>query len=815
MITDLKYAFRTLWKRPGFTIVAIITLALGIGTSTAIFSVLEAVLLRPFPYPHQERIVEVREFTENGRGMRFTEPNFFDLKGQSRSFEALAQYSAFPSAVAGGSEPVRTNVASASEEFFRVLGVSPVVGRVFGASAGTADRQVVVVSYGFWKRLLGGRRDLEGMSLRMVDRSFSVIGVLPPDAGLPPDTDVWFPQEIFPPNLSRTSHNSYVVGRLKADVKPEQAAAEVTAIGRQLKEKHGTETDAYSFGITPLRERYVKDIRGVLAVLSAAVGLLLVIACSNVANLLLVRANARRKEVALRATLGASRAQLARQFIAESLLLTLVSGAAGVLVAFWSVDLIVRLYSGNLPRVGAVGVNNIVLLFALALSLLLGVILGLVPAFHNSHRQLQADLQEAGRGQSTSGAGTRVRNFLIVAQVALTLLLLVGAGLLGRSFQRLLEVRPGFEPENAVAMTVVRSFTDDAGAGRRNAQLYQDLIARLATLPGVLEVGGINALPMSGAGANGTFLIQEGGAPAKTVPELIEQLSAFRAAGRTSDADFRVASGGYFAAMKIPLRQGRVFRESDGPDAPHVAVISESLAQKYWPNGDALGRQIQFGNMDGDLHLLNVIGIAADVHDQALNVEARPTVYVHYLQRPLSAYEFSVVLRAQGDSASLIAAMRREAQALDPEMPTKFRRVEELVAASLDNRRFSMVMLAMFAGAALLLAMVGLYGVMAYITAQRTQEIGIRMALGAQRIDIVRMIFRQSFTLVIAGVVLGILGSVALTRLLGSMLYGVQATDLTTYAAVVGVLIVAAALASFIPARRAMKVDPMVALRYE
>ncbi len=814
-MNDLKYAFRTLLKSPAFTLVAILTLALGIGTSTAIFSVLEAVLLRPLPYPHQERIVEVRELAENGRGMRFTEPNFFDLKAQSRSFEALAQYSWSPTAVAGGSEPVRVNVADASEEFFRVLGITPVVGRVFGSATDANNRQVAVVSYGFWKRLLGGRNDLEGMTLRFSDRSFSVIGVLPAEVGLPPDADVWFPQELFPPNLSRTSHNSYVLARLKPDVTPEQAQAEVGAIGRQLKERYGTETDAFSFGITPLRERYVKDIRSVLAVLAAAVGVLLVIASSNVANLLLVRANARRKEVALRAALGASRVQLAQQFVAESLLLTLLAGSVGVLVAVWGVDLIVRIYAGNLPGVGAIGVNGTVLLFALVLSLFLGVILGLVPVFNNSRRLLQSDLQEAGRGQSASRAGTRVRNLLIVGQVALTLMLLVGAGLLGRSFQRLLEVRPGFEPENAVAMTVVRSYSNDAAAVRHNAQLYQELLAHLAALPGAIDVGGINALPMSGSGANGTFLIQGGGPPAKTMPELIEQFSAFRAAGRESDADFRVASGGYFAAMRIPLRQGRTFRESDGPDAPHVAVISETLARKYWPKGDALGKQIQFGNMDGDLHLLNVIGIAADVHDESLNAAPRPTVYVHYLQRPMAAYEFSIVLRAQGDSANLIAAMRREAHTLDPEMPTKFRRVEELVAASLDNRRFSMVMLSMFAGAALLLAMVGLYGVMAYITAQRTQEIGIRMALGAQRSDMLGMIFRQSFTLVLGGVAVGILASVALTRLLGTMLYGVQATDVVTYGGVVGLLVVAAALASYVPARRAMKVDPMVALRYE
>ena len=812
-MNDLRYALRSLLKRPGFTVVAIVTLALGIGAATAIFSVLEAVLLRPLPYPQQDRVVEVRELNENGRGMRFTEPNFFDLRERSRSFEALAQYSAAPSAVAGGTEPVRTNVAGASAEFFRVLGVAPVIGRSFDGE--TTNRQVAVVSHGFWKRLLGARRELEGTSLRFANRSFAVIGVLPSDAAFPPDVDVWYPHELHPPNLSRTSHNSYVIGRLKPNVPPELARTEVAAIGRQLKSEHGTETDAFSFGITALRERYVKDIRGVLLVLCAAVGLLLVIASSNVANLLLVRVSARRKEVALRAALGASRAQLARQFITESLLLTLMAGAAGLLVSVWGVGAIVRLYAGDLPQVGAIGVNSTVLLFALAISLLLGLVLGIVPTLYTSRNQLQADLQEAGRGQSSSRSSTRVRNFLIVAQVALTLVLLVGAGLLGRSFQRLLDVRPGFETENAVAMTVARSYSADPAVVRQNAQLYQQLLTRLAALPGVLEIGGINALPMSGFGGNGTFLIQEGGAAAQTMPELVAQLSAFRAAGRSSDADYRVASGGYFDAMRIPLRQGRTFSESDGPDAPHVAVISESLARKYWPNADALGKQIQFGNMDGDLHLLNVVGIAADVHDNGLHVDPRPAVYVHYLQRPLAAYEFSMVLRAHGDSANLIAAMRREAHAVDPELPLKFRRVEELVAASLDNRRFSMVMLGAFAGSALVLAMVGLYGIMAYIAGERTAEFGIRMAVGAQRGDILRLVLRQSFTLVSLGVVVGVVAALGGRRLLGAFLYGVSGTDFLTYAAVVLLLGAAALLASYLPARRAMKVDPIVALRHE
>jgi putative ABC transport system permease protein len=815
MITDLKFAFRSLVKRPGFTLVAILTLALGIGASTAIFSVLDATLLRPLPYPNQERIVELRELDETGRGMSFAQPNFDDLRARSHSFDALSQYGTWPQAVAGGSEPVRTNACAVSGDFFRVLGVTPILGRFFSSDSLVANKEIAVVSYGYWQRFLGGRTTLEGTALRFGNHSFAVIGVLPAETDFPPNVDVWYPSEIFPPNTSRTAHNWRVAGRLKPAVSLEQARSEIGAIGRQLKLEQGTLTDAASFGLTPLRERLVKDVRGVLLVVCGAVAVLLLIACSNVANLLLVRATARRQEMAVRAALGASRWRLARQFLTETVLLTLAAGALGVLFAFWSVDLIIGAYHGNLPRVGQIGVNTTVLLFTLGVSLLAGLVLGLVPAFSSSHRQLQNDLQSAGRGKSTSRSSARFRNVLIVAQVALTLMLLIGAGLLGRSFQRLMAVDPGFKTESAVAMTVSMPDPEEPAAQRRLALFYQQLIERLSALPGIIAVGGASSLPMSGMGGNGTFIIEDGVKPAQTMAALVEQLNALSGSEKTGDAEFRVSSSGYFAAMGIPLVRGRLFQESDGPDSPHAALISESLARRYWPNEESIGKQIQFGNMDGDVRLLHVVGIVGDVRDEGLDAEARPTVYVNYFQRPAAASQFSIVLRGHGNAAAFTSAMRREARAMNPEMPAKFQTVREIVSASLDNRRFSMVMLGVFAASALALAMVGLYGVMAYITSERTHEIGIRMALGAQQFDMLRMILRQSFTLVLTGVALGILASIGLARLLGALLYGVPATDALTYAAVVGLLIVAAALASYVPARRAMKVDPTVALRYE
>ncbi len=814
MFSELRFAGRSLLKRPGFTFVAIITLALGIGASSAIFSVVDAVLLRPLPYPQQERIVELRELDETGRGMPVAEANVHDLQRQAHSFEAIARYGAGMDAVAGGSEPVRTTTCAASPDFFRVLGVQPLLGRFFSPTENAEESQSVVVSYGFWKSSLGGRTDLEGVTLRLEDHSFSVIGVLPPGVEFPPNVDVWFPASTYPPVASRTAHNWSVMARLRAGVSMAQAQAEVAAIGQQLKREYGNQIDASSFGLTPLRERMVKDVRGLLWVLCGAVGLLLVIACSNVANLLLVRATTRRKEIALRAALGASRWQLTRQFLAETLLLTFVAGALGVLVAYWGVSLIVGLYHGNLPRVGTIGVDTTVLIFALAVSLVVGGLLGLVPSLHVSNRKLQADLQEGARS-SAGGSSSRIRNSLIVAQVALTLMLLVGAGLLGRSFQRLLEVNPGFQPESAVAMTISQPDPETPSAQRHLARFYQQLLDRLRALPGAIGAGGINALPMSGDGANGSFIIETGGETAKSADELEKEFSALAGTPRLRDAEFRVASEGYFSTMHIPLVRGRFFTASDGPDAPEVALVSQALVRRYWPNEDPIGKEIQFGNMDGDPRLLHVVGVVGDVRDDGLDAEPRPTVYVNFFQRPRAAAQFSIVLRSQVDAASLIASMRREARALDPEMPTEFQTLEQVVSSSLDNRRFSMVMLAVFAGAALLLAMVGLYGIMAYITSQRTREIGIRMALGAQRGDMLGLVLRQSFALVSGGIALGILCALGGTRLLGSLLYGIGAADVATYLLVIVLLGAAALIASLVPARRAMRVNPTEALRSE
>jgi putative ABC transport system permease protein len=839
MKAEFRCAGRQLVKNPGFTFIAVITLALGIGSSTALFSVVDAILLRPLPYPHPERIVELRELDEKGDGMSFAEPNFEDLHRMSRSFAALAKYNPGQGAVAGGIEPIRTTVSPISPDFFQVLDAKPFLGR-FPISAPVAavydrrpahdntgsavtDRRdkesesdegpVAVVSYGFWKRSLGGRAGLEGTTLRLEGHSFAVIGVLPPGLEFPPNVEVWFSDSIYPKNPYRTGHGWSVAGRLREGVSAEQARAEIAAIGQQLKREQGTLTDAFSFGLMPLRERMVKNIRPLLLVLCGAVGLLLVIAFSNVANLLLVRTNVRRKEIALRAALGASSWQLTRQFLAETLLLTGVAGGLGVLFAYWGVALILSLYHGDLPRIGGIGVDSRVLVFTLGVCVLAGVFLGLVPSLHASRHQLHADLQEA-RG-SSGLSRTRFRNWLIVLQVALTLVLLVGAGLLCRSFQRLLEVTPGFQPESTVAMSVSQPDPATPTDQHRLAQFYQRLLDRLHQLPGAIATGGITALPLTDDGVSGTFLVENGLHSAQTMDELVKQYSDLAGSPRLHDAEFRVASADYFSTMRIPLLRGRFFESSDGPDSQQVALVSQELVRRYWPNEDPIGKQLQFGGMDGDLHLLHVVGVVGDVRDDGLDVKPSPTVYVNYLQRPRYTRQFSVVLRARGDPASLIASMRQEARTQDPAMPTQFRTLEQLLSASLDNRRFSMMMLGVFSLAALVLAMIGLYGILSYICSQRTMEIGIRMALGAQRADMLRLILRQSLVLVGAGIVAGVILTAGATRLLTAMLYGVGPTDFLTYGGVIALLLLAALLASYFPAHRAARVDPMVALRYE
>jgi predicted permease len=807
---DLRYAARNLATRPAVALASILSLALGIGASVAIFSIVDAVLMRPLAYPDAARIVELKEVSAKRPRMPVAEPNYTDVRARNHSLEAIAEYSGGSAAtmtttIVGGSEPVRAPVYAVSGDFFHVLGVAPMVGRPFLPEELKSGAAAAIVSYGFWQRLLGAKTDLTGTTLRIENHSVPVVGVLPPNLGYPKGAEVWVPREMFPPDTARTAHNWGVIAKLRPGVTLDAARADISAIGHQLKQENGEGTDASDLALIPLQNYLVGNVQPALLAILAAVGFLLLVASTNVANLRLAQMTARQKEFAVRAALGAGRLRLAQQFLTENLVLALMGGAGGVLLSFFVVDLILKLNQGDLPRADEIGVNSRALFFALALSLLIALMLGLVSLLQFSRSDLQPGLKESARGQTANIAGRRLRSFFVVAQVSLTLMLLIGAGLLGRSFVQLLRVDPGFHRESAVVMSLSLPLNDEKDAQqphalfyfqqRRNALFYQQLLERFGHLPGVVAVGGINGLPMSDVGADGTFLIDND-------------------RSRPGHAEYRLTSSGYFAAMGIPVLRGRLFGASDDPSAPPVAVISQTLAQKYFPDVDPIGRMIQFGNMDGDLRLIEIVGVVGDVHEYGLDKLTAATVYANAFQRPQASSLF-VIVRAQSDPATLISSMRQETRALNPETPTTFRTLSDVYSSSLDARRFSLVIFGVFAAVTLILATLGLYSVISYSVAQRTQEIGIRRALGAQNRDVLRLVMNRGMALTLCGVAVGLAGSWALTRLMASILFGVSAHDPATFAAVPLLLAVVGLVACLVPARRATKVDPLVALRYE
>jgi len=655
-----------------------------------------------------------------------------------------------------------------------------------------------------------------------MDQNVTVVGVMPASFAFPPNTEVWVPREMFPEETSRSGHNWRVVARLRPNAGIQQARAEVSAIGKQLKQEFGKDMDAVDFTAVPQQEYVVGNVRRPLLMIFVAVGFLLAVACANVANLVLAQVTARQREFAVRSALGATRMRLARQFVTENLLLALAAGALGVLLSFWGVDLLLGLNQHSLPRISEIGVNARAITFALGLSLLITAVLGFVPLIRFSTRDLETSLRETGSG-ARGYAGRHLRSLLVVAQMALTLILLVGAGLLGKSFYRLLRTDPGFRTEGAVAMELslpsprmdeprykqfmesYQRLKDKGIAPEPNTQLsveeerqrlfQRQLLERLSATPGVFASGSINRLPLTGGGADGTFFINNNPA-------------------RKGQSDYRLASAGYFTAMRIPLLRGRTFESSDQPNSPNAAVISQAVAQKYWPNEDPIGQTIQFGNMDGDLRLLHIVGVVGDVHDYGVDVPVVPTIYGNALQR-LPSSSLTVVMRGQGEPSSFIPVMREAVRSLDPQLPLKFRTLDQVFSSSLDQRRFSLVIFGVFGTTALLLAAMGIYGVTSYAVAQRTQEIGLRMALGAQASDVLKLVLRNGMTLAFIGAAIGLAGAYALTRVMSSLLFEVVPTDLATFTTVSVGLIVVALLACFIPARRATKVDPLVALRYE
>jgi putative ABC transport system permease protein len=820
LLRELRYGLRILTKSRGFAAIAVLTLALGIGASTAIFSVVDAVLLRALPYPNPQQIVRVWEQAPDGHGMQLADPNFEDFRTQNNTFAYLAEYAELLRSVSGGSEPVRVQIAEVTSGFFEALGVAPFRGRAFAPEEQRLPgTPAAIVSYSYWQRYLGGATDLSKFHLSMEGTVYPVIGVMPEGFDFPAGVAAWIPRE-FPLLRSRTAHGPNCLGRVRDGITVAQARANLSTIARRIKDQYGKEVDLNAAAVVPLADAMVGDVRSALLTLLAAVGLLLLVACANVAGLLLARNSARSKELAVRVALGAGRGRLMQQFLAESFSLSLAGGVLGILLAAWAVRILPAILPADLPRQQGIAINTSVLLFALAAIAAVAVSLGLFAAWRAAQGDLQEALTSGSRSFTGSGASQRFRGFVVIGEIATTLVILIGAGLLGRSFLRLIDTSPGFLHQNLITMEFLPAnpqgvFTMDQSAVARQVHLIEDISARLRTIPGVESVGLAGAMPVAAGDnlADGSFLILNGRKPPANFDEWNSMSQNPSQVGR---ALYCVAGDEYFRTLGIPVIRGRMFGEQDSWSSPHVAVISESLARQRWPNQDPIGQVIEFGNMDGNLKPLTIVGIAGDVRAQGLDFPPSPVIYVDYRQRGFNINsQPTFLMRSAVPVGAIVSAARGIFHDLAPDAPVKFSTFADEMGGWLADRRFLLLLVGLFAAVALALAAVGIYGVVAFSVTRRTQEIGIRMALGAQRSDVLRLIVGEGARLAVSGVAIGIAASVAITRLLSSLLFGVSPTDPMTFAGVAVLLSLVALLASYIPARRAMRLDPNTALRHE
>ncbi len=806
MITDLRYAIRQLLKSPGFAAVAILTLALGIGANTAIFSVVDAVLFHPLAFKEPSRLMAIWETNEqpgaeaNHRN-EVAKGNFYDWRAQNQVFEQIAALTYGSFNLTGVDQPERVQGAAVSFNYFDTLGVQPAVGRSFRAEEEKADApRVALISDSFWQRSFGGDKNLVGTTRTFNGEPFTIAGIMPREfevqfpANLP--VEFWTPLRRGAGDDDRIAHYIYVLGRLKQGISLEQAQAGMNVIARQLRQQYPESNAAAGVNIIPLHRQLVGDVQPYLYLLFAAVGFVLLIACANVANLMLARLASRRKEIAVRLALGAGRGRLIRQLLTESLLLSAIGGALGLLLAVWGIDVLRGIAPADLPRLSEIALSGPVFSWTLGLLLFTGIISGLAPALQASRPDLNRSLQESGR-TSVGPSRSRLSRLLVISEIALALLLLTGAGLMIRSSTRLQEVNPGFEPKNLLTLNISLPRQKYPETQAANV-FFANLLERIGQLPGVLGVGGVDPLPMTGSDSSSSILIE--GQP--IVPQ-----------AERASAGNRLVTAGYFAAMKIPLLEGRALTVQDRAETPPVLVVNESFARRFFPGQGALGKRIGLED-DGKLRWAEIIGVVGNVKHQKLDAEIKPEMFESYLQSPRRF--MTVVVRTASEPTAMVGAIREQVLALDRNQPVfEIETMEKRVAESVARSRFVMLLLGIFATLALTLAAVGIYGVMAYSVSLRRKEIGIRMALGARKGQVVRLVVREGMVLAGIGLAFGIIVSVGLTRIIASLLFGIGPTDPITLASVSLVLGGVAFLACCIPARRASGVDPIVALRSE
>ena len=803
LLADLRYALRTLRRSPGFTAVAVLTLALGIGANTAIFSVVNAVLLRPLPFHDPDRLVLLWERSPQLEFMTVAYPDFVDWREQSRAFEDIAVFNRYRTLnLTGVAEPERLATAVVTASLFPVLGAQAAVGRTFLPNEDHPGApRTIVLSYGLWQRRFGSDPSLVGRALTLDGQSYTVVGVMPRGFQYPRGVEVWAPLGLFldAGMRNRANHPGLVgLARLKPGVSLDQARVELSGIARRLGQQYPTNA-AIGASMTPLVDVVVGGgVRRTLLVLLGAVGFVLLIACANVVNLLLARGAVRSGEIAIRAALGAGRVRVLRQLVTESLVLSLTGGAGGLLIAAWGVELLRAFAPDSLPRVAEIRIDGWVLGFTLVLSMIAGVVFGAAPLVQSARADLAGTLKAGGRGTTAAPSRHRLRSGLVAAEVALSLVLLTGAGLLLKSFVRLQQVDPGFDSKGVITFQVALP-PAKYPTGPATAGFFRQALERAEAVPGVTAAAWVDPLPFSTGG-------WQAGVTLEGVPEPVP--------GDNPLLNASVVSPDFFRAMGVPITAGRAFSAHDDERAPRVAIVNRALVRRYWPGQNAVGKRVKFGPASSASPWMEIVGVSGDIRRTGLDAEAQAELYFPYARQPLRA--LTLVARTVGDPADYIRPLRGAVLALDPDQPVyNVRTMEQLLADSLVARRFSMTVLAVFAVVALLLALIGIYGVLAQFVAQRSNEMGIRVALGARAPDVVRLVIHQGMRPVAWGLAGGLVGALGLTRVLATLLFDVKPSDPATYAGVVALLAGAALLACYLPARRATKVDPVIALRYE